>query len=112
MGNDKPLPPPVRDWRDEATYEDLKRLDRRGFAWEYLRRNETFRETLHETPASEMRVVRGALVIYAAPNATLEQWGLRFRRTPKSPGSTRPALLASGLRPFGLDCRHPACPTW
>ncbi len=35
--------PPTRDWKDEHSYRDLERLDRRGFAWEYLRRNPEYR---------------------------------------------------------------------
>ena len=78
-----------RDWRDGASYEDLNQLDRRGFAWEYLRRNERFRRERQESGADEEARALGTLIVKTAPEPVALDWGLRFRRTRRHgcPGS-------------------------
>lgn len=73
-----PAPPPTRDWRDEDAYAELERLDRRGFAWEYLRRNPDYR---HEWNSNEdaAQIVGGVSVLRAVASAIPPIWGLRFR---------------------------------
>ena len=56
------------DWRSEACYASLLHCDRRGFAWEWLRRTAAYRDAWHE------RVVppgRFGLVAYADPDKAL-----------------------------------------
>lgn len=60
------------DWRLQQTERALNRLERQGFAWEFLRRNPDYRneyDRLRSTLASRP----GASQRSAAP-----QWGLRF----------------------------------
>ncbi|MFZ5668594.1 MAG: transcriptional regulator domain-containing protein [Pseudomonadota bacterium] len=62
------------DWRLQTTERALNRLERQGFAWEFLRRNPDYRsdyDRLRSTPTGR-------------PSASLShgsaplQWGLRF----------------------------------
>lgn len=76
---DRPAPVPPRDWRDEGTYRDLARLDRSGFAWEYLRRNPDYRQEKPPGTKAVARQVDGVRVI-DAPAVAPVAWGLRFRR--------------------------------
>jgi hypothetical protein len=62
------------DWRLEQTERALNRLERQGFAWEFLRRNPDYRseyDSLHRTPISQP----GAT---SRQRSTAPQWGLRF----------------------------------
>ena len=62
------------DWRLQTTERALNRLERQGFAWEFLRRNPDYRtdyDRLRGMPASEPSV--SLPFRSAAP-----QWGLRF----------------------------------
>ena len=66
------------DWRLQTTERALNRLERQGFAWEFLRRNPDYRrdyDRVSSTPAGKP----GALSHHgsAAP-----QWGLRFPDRP------------------------------
>jgi len=65
------------DWRLQETERALNRLERQGFAWEFLRRNPDYRSDynrLRSTPASRP----GASQRSSAP-----QWGLRFPDRPR-----------------------------
>lgn len=65
------------DWRLQQTERALNRLERQGFAWEFLRRNPDYRSDynrLHSTLTSR----RGASQRSATP-----QWGLRFPDRPR-----------------------------
>ncbi|WP_158703027.1 transcriptional regulator domain-containing protein [Allosphingosinicella vermicomposti] len=37
--------PAETQWREQSAYQPLRGLDRAGFAWEFLRRNEEYRRT-------------------------------------------------------------------
>ena len=75
----KPVPAPAGDWRDEDAYAELEKLDRRGFAWEYLRRNPDYRRERKSGGDAEARIVGGVSVLHATPPAIPPIWGLRFR---------------------------------
>jgi len=63
------------DWRLQTTERALNRLERQGFAWEFLRRNADYRsdyDRLRSMPASRPG---GASLPHRS--AAL-QWGLRF----------------------------------
>ncbi|WP_432284854.1 DUF6499 domain-containing protein [Aminobacter sp. BA135] len=76
IGNDADWP----DWQDEKSYRYTRHLTRRGWAWEFLRRNPAFqrdcRLSLEQAEFAErwfeVEVVRSSL--------DLTQWGLLFRR--------------------------------
>ncbi|PBB39786.1 hypothetical protein CK221_03045 [Mesorhizobium sp. WSM3868] len=76
IGNDVDWP----DWQDEKSYRYTRQLTRRGWAWEFLRRNPAFqcdlRHALGQAEFAEMRfeveVVRSSF--------DLTRWGLLFRK--------------------------------
>lgn len=76
---DEPAPTPVRDWRDEAGYSELDTLDRRGFAWEYLRRNPDYRRQQQSAGQAAARIVAGVSILRATAVTIPPIWGLRFR---------------------------------
>lgn len=73
---------PSADWRDPSSYQTLLKLDRAGWAWEWLRRNPEFEAARQnssmsgswEHPATGPRVVTLPKVPLAMP------WGVLFRR--------------------------------
>jgi hypothetical protein len=91
--------PAASDWRSPAEYDDLKHLDRPGFAWEFLRRNPAYQED-YET------IVRGAASDAGSEGMTSEalarHWGLSFpgqSKTCRQPGDR---ILAA--RDAAHDC--------
>ena len=78
------------DWRDATAYAPLLAVDRRGFAWEFLRRHPTFREQAGLLwTGRELNDPVPDLVIAGSPD--LNPWGLRFRDSDQSrrnPGPT------------------------
>ncbi|BCG82790.1 MULTISPECIES: transcriptional regulator domain-containing protein [unclassified Mesorhizobium] len=68
------------DWQDEKSYRYTRYLTRRGWAWEFLRRNPAFqrdlRHALEQAEIAErcfdIEVVRSSL--------DLTRWGLLFRK--------------------------------
>lgn len=79
MTGEKQSPIPSRDWRKEADYKNLERLDRRGFAWEYLRRNPGYRDERKHEPVFDSELHRDIRVIVSPSSTSLSTWGLRFR---------------------------------
>lgn len=64
------------DWRSPAAYAYTKTISAAGFAWEYLRRNDDYREDFQSASADE------------GPGADqlerfLRRWGLRFPKRPR-----------------------------
>lgn len=63
------------DWRLQTTERALNRLERQGFAWEFLRRNPDYRsdyDRVRSTPTSRSSA--------SLPHRSVAlQWGLRFR---------------------------------
>ncbi|WP_119037542.1 MULTISPECIES: transcriptional regulator domain-containing protein [unclassified Mesorhizobium] len=69
------------DWRLQTTERALNRLERQGFAWEFLRRNPDYRsdyDRLRSTPASR------SSASLPHRSAAAPQWGLRFPARPRS----------------------------
>lgn len=77
-------PPNRPNWRHEASYTYTHALPRRGWAWEFLRRNRDFRRAWNEvlmSVAAERRTDRlTVLTVRRVPHA-LTPWGLFFRRS-------------------------------
>lgn len=62
------------DWRLQTTERALNRLERQGFAWEFLRRNPDYRsdyDRLRSTPA-----IRSSASL--PQRSAAQKWGLRF----------------------------------
>lgn len=70
---------PLPDWRDPVAYRALKRLDRAGLAWEWLRRDPTYAD-LHDKHVIAGTAARCDRVVSALPPRLTERWGLLFRR--------------------------------
>ena len=66
----------TEDWRSPDTIERLKRLERSGFAVEFLRRNPEYRRDYVQT---ERRIARHVVDEVVAMAALARRWGLRFR---------------------------------
>ena len=90
MPPDRTKPP---DWREPSHYDDLRQLDRPGFAWELLRRNPAYRRAvglLHPPADPEAKV----LLQSPGSAAAAADWGLSFPRGSRRAGPLRPAVLA------------------
>ena len=59
------------DWRTPAAYRHTRNLPAAGFAWEYLRRNNEYRQEYWALAASQ-QPDSGHL------EAFVERWGVRF----------------------------------
>ncbi len=70
---------PTSFWRSSETIEQLNRLDRSGFAVEFLRRNARYRSDYIRTLR---QVARGGIDPASARSDFARRWGLRFRPRP------------------------------
>ncbi len=97
--------PNVPDWRSETA--PLIRLERPGFAWEFLRRNRKY-------IADYERIMRAGNfdkpdVANAVAN-TARHWGLNCTAGPKTPsyssnGALAPGNIANGRHSYAGACR-------
>jgi len=67
---------PTPFWRSETAQDQLNRLDRPGFAVEFLRRNPDYRNDCLQT---RQQIAQGDLEAQAAQAGLAGRWGLRFR---------------------------------
>ena len=70
---------PISFWRSPETIEQLNRLDRPGFAIEFLRRNSGYRRDYAHTLR---QIVRGSVDPDGARFGLARRWGLYFRPRP------------------------------
>ena len=77
------------DWRSPSAVETLDRLDRAGFAWEFLRRNPRYRKDYSHI---RKRAARASLVAEAVGH----RWGLSFRLRSQVGIGRRSGHLATG----------------
>ncbi len=59
------------DWRSPAAYKHTKNIPAAGFAWEYLRRNDDYRQDFQTIALTGRRNAREL-------EAFAHRWGLRF----------------------------------
>lgn len=64
------------DWRSPAAYRHTMHLPAAGFAWEYLRRNEDYRQDYNAAVLTDQLADRD-LDVFA------NRWGLRFPLRPR-----------------------------
>jgi len=90
--------PSTTDWRSVTPYQYLTRLDRLGFAWEFLRRNAAYQDDYNK------------LTREAASDADSEarsteglgrRWGLSFRGRSATQRRRRDHILAPGCSAYG-----------
>ncbi|MDX8529092.1 DUF6499 domain-containing protein [Mesorhizobium sp. MSK_1335] len=67
------------DWRDERSYDYTLELTRRGWAWEFLRRNPAFRHDLSHALERARSVDQRPSLDVIFSSADLSRWGLLFR---------------------------------
>ena len=67
---------PTEYWRSQETIDSLNRLERPGFAVEFLRRNADYRRDFART---QRQIARTAVDAEAARSDLARRWGLRFR---------------------------------
>jgi hypothetical protein len=75
------------DWRAGSAVETLNRLDRAGFAWEFLRRNPRYRREYNQAAKEATS---------AASEAAGHRWGLSFRLRSQTGNDCRCGNLATG----------------
>src|SRR6185437_15077296 len=76
------------DWRSASAVEMLDRLDRAGFAWEFLRRNPRYRKEYSQ-------ISRAAVRATARAESVGQRWGLSFRLRSKAGVGRRSGHLAA-----------------
>ena len=64
------------DWRIPAAYKHVKDLSAAGFAWEYLRRNEDYRNDV-------TCLAQKAVLSVTEVDTFACRWGVRFPARPK-----------------------------
>ncbi|MGY3133754.1 MULTISPECIES: transcriptional regulator domain-containing protein [unclassified Bradyrhizobium] len=67
---------PTQYWRSPETIERLKRLERPGFALEFLRRNAEYRRDFART---QRQIARDGVDPETVRSSLARRWGLRFR---------------------------------
>lgn len=76
---------PPFDWRDRKIYQSLLSVDRAGWAWEWLRRNERYVAIATALPPLALCVLRQmplvTLMTVPGQNGGASPWGLHFRGT-------------------------------
>jgi hypothetical protein len=67
----------VPDWQDAVAYQSLQHMDRPGWAWQWLRRNCSFKDALKSSTCLT-RIDR--TVVGLDTTAHTPTWGVMFRR--------------------------------
>ena len=67
---------PTEYWRLPETIDRLNRLERPGFAAEFLRRNDHYRRDFART---QRQIARASVDAEIARASLARRWGLRFR---------------------------------
>jgi len=94
-----PLGAGAQDWLEDETYRYTARLTRRGWAWEFLRRNAAFVGDLAvAVERVTHRELAANLSILSLPRDLLglAKWGLRFRQLRR--GGSKRLLVSSPVR--------------
>jgi len=68
---------PRADWRDPSRYQPLLKLDRVGWAWEWLRRNPEFVAAM---PKSSVQGAMEPRVVTVSDAPLAARWGILFCR--------------------------------
>src|SRR5579872_2941971 len=101
MNSNDDVPLPLRpDWYDPARYDYTKTLSREGWAWEFLRRNPTYRAASRDAERSTVATkAEGGLLTIRRQSGTsnAEIWGLCSFRRSRSRRARGHCLLAAKL---------------
>lgn len=85
--------PLASDWRSPHAADNLKNLERPGFAMEFLRRNPVYRQ---DYARMTRRVAAGMVSEEAATAELAHRWGLSFPVRPWQPCMRRTSSMAPG----------------
>ncbi len=96
---------PFSFWRSSEAMEQLNRLDRAGFAVEFLRRNAGYRRDYART----LRQIAGGVEPDAARFGLARRWGLSFCPRPGLTSRESDGSVATGG--FARHDDHRACAT-
>ncbi len=91
---------PTEYWRSPETIDHLNRLERPGFAVEFLRRNADYRRDFARTSSARSRAHHVDAETARADFA--RRWGLRFRPRPELPVGSEPVTWLPELSPGTL----------
>jgi hypothetical protein len=84
---------PTEYWRSPETIDHLNRLERPGFAVEFLRRNAEYRRDYAQT---QRQIARDHVDAEAAHADLGRRWGLQFRPRPEHSCRPRARCVAAG----------------
>lgn len=87
---------PAANWRSVAGYEYLTRLDRPGFAWEFLRRNAAYQDDY-----SRLEREAASDADSEASSRLVQRWGLSFPGRPATHRRRDDHILAPGCSAHG-----------
>lgn len=95
---------PYRAWPDAADYRYLEHASRHQFAWEWLRRDQDYRNF---APSARHSTAKGLTIVEPAPDIVLRRWGCLFVEgahvsVPDFPMLWHPDLDISALRVVAL----------
>ena len=88
------------DWRDPEQYGHLLKLDRAGWAWEWLRRHDSYEgaDGDEPAPAQDQVLVPPVIAVPAKELAAVSRWGLCFCRATKLPCDAGATALGRPVR--------------
>jgi hypothetical protein len=96
---------PTEYWRSPETIDRLSRLERPGFAVEFLRRNAEYRREYAQT---QRQIARDHVDAESARADFARRWGLRFRPRPEHSGRLRTRCVAPGTIAWHAASRRSA----
>lgn len=87
------------DWRDPEQYSHLLKLDRAGWAWEWLRRHDLYEGANGDDPATAHDQVQllPVIAVPAKEQAAASRWGLCFCPAAKLPCYAGAAALGRAV---------------
>jgi hypothetical protein len=87
------------NWRDLEQYLDLLKLDRAGWAWEWLRRHDSYEGADGDDPAPAQGqvLIPPVIAVPAKGQAAAGRWGLCFRPAPRLPCYAGAAALGRAV---------------
>ncbi|HVB18371.1 MAG TPA: DUF6499 domain-containing protein [Stellaceae bacterium] len=90
------------DWRRRETYDPIDALPRKGWAWEFLRRNPDFHGAWLDTSSRTVTdaSLRALTIITTPHNGRLREWGLMFRRRTSDRCDCSLRVVGSGRLPI------------
>lgn len=90
----------TQDWRDAEAYAPLLQVGRPGFAWEWLRRNDRYREAAARALKAE---ASGTARLVGDPHQGAERWGLHAFEAPELDAIAARPVWRREMLPYVLE---------